>query len=90
MRKLKKDKTTISQFQDVIREEVISEVKKVKYIGCTENQIKWGCNDDPHSFLTIGGIYTMLKEEVHSWHTKIILKEFPDKKFNSVCFEEIL
>ena len=26
---------------------------------------------------------------VHSWHTIVYIKEFPDVKFNSVAFEEI-
>lgn len=48
-------------------------------------QIRWGGNDDPKG-LTIGKKYTVKKLEVHSWHTKVILSEFPDKKFNSVSF----
>ena len=26
----------------------------VEYIGCSEEQIKWGNNDDPRSFLIVG------------------------------------
>ena len=26
----------------------------VEYIGCSEEQVKWGNNDDPRSFLIIG------------------------------------
>lgn len=36
--------------------------------------------------LTEGESYTVDKVEVHSWHTKIWLKEVPDVSFNSVLF----
>ena len=29
----------------------------VEYIGCSEEQVKWGNNDDPRSFLIIGKEY---------------------------------
>jgi len=60
---------------------------KVKYIGTSNDQVNWGGNDDPRGLLTEGNTYEILKTEVHSWHTKYYLKEFPDKKFNSVSFE---
>jgi hypothetical protein len=60
---------------------------KVRFIGSTESQVKWGSNDDPNEFLTIGEVYEVEKVEPHSWHTKYRLKEFPNKKFNSVSFE---
>lgn len=60
---------------------------KVKYIGSTEDQTRWGGNDSPHGLLIVGKSYTVAEVEEHSWHTKIYLKEFPGKKFNSVCFE---
>lgn len=59
---------------------------KVKYIGATDEQVKWGGNDDPRGLLIEGDIYEVAKEEVHSWHTKLYLTEFPSKKFNSVSF----
>lgn len=61
---------------------------KVKFIGCSEDQIRWGSNDDPNNILKIGEIYELDKKEVHSWHTKYYLKGVKGK-FNSVCFEEI-
>lgn len=67
----------------------MKEKSKVKFIGATDDQVNWGTNDDPRGLLEIGKIYTILKIDVHSWHTKIYLKEFPDKKFNSVSFEEV-
>lgn len=62
---------------------------KVVFIGSTGGQVRWGSNDDPSDLLTIGKVYDVQKVEVHSWHTKYYLKEFPNKKFNSVSFEVI-
>ena len=62
---------------------------KVKYIGSSDAQVRWGCNDDPTGFLTECIEYVVDKVEVHSFHTKVILKEFPDKKFNSCSFEVV-
>lgn len=63
---------------------------KIIYIyPATNEQVKWGNNDDPREFLDFETTYTVLKKEIHSWHTKYILEEFPDKKFNSVHFAEI-
>lgn len=49
-------------------------------------QINWGGNDNPNELLQLGREYEVLRREEHSWHTKLILKEFPDKKFNDVNF----
>lgn len=43
------------------------------------------CNYD---LLEVGKEYTVTKIHVYSWFTMIELKEFPNKKFNSVLFEE--
>jgi len=58
----------------------------VKYIGCSIEQIKWGNNDDPRSFLIIGREYVIEEVFVHSQHTKIKLYNKMGM-FNSVCFE---
>jgi hypothetical protein len=58
----------------------------VEYIGCSEEQIKWGNNDDPRSFLIIGKEYIIEKVFVHSAHTKIKLYHKMGL-FNSVCFK---
>tara|TARA_S200002703_G_scaffold148297_1_gene144885 strand:- start:981 stop:1394 length:414 start_codon:yes stop_codon:yes gene_type:complete len=58
----------------------------VEYIGCSQEQINWGNNDDPRSFLIIGKEYTIEKVDVHSQHTKIKLYNKMGW-FNSVCFE---
>ena len=58
----------------------------VEYLGCSQEQINWGNNDDPRSFLIVGREYTIEKVDVHSQHTKIKLYNKMGW-FNSVCFE---
>lgn len=60
----------------------------VIFIGASDEQVAWGGNDDPRKHLVSGESYTIDRIETHNWHTKIYLKEFPGKKFNSVCFSE--
>lgn len=52
-------------------------------------QVNWGSNDDPRGLLNSSETYEVLRTDVHSWHTKIILKKFPTKSFNSVHFEVV-
>jgi hypothetical protein len=58
----------------------------VEYIGCSQEQIDWGNNDDPRSFLIVGKEYVVEKVDVHSQHTKIKLYH-KIGWFNSVCFK---
>lgn len=58
----------------------------VEYTGCSQEQIRWGNNDDPRSYLIIGREYTIEKVDVRSQHTKIKLYNTMGW-FNSVCFE---
>ena len=58
----------------------------VEYLGCSEEQIRWGNNDDPRSFLIVGKEYIIEKVDVHSQHTKVKLYNKMGW-FNSVCFE---
>ena len=58
----------------------------VEYIGCSEEQIRWGNNDDPRSLLIIGKEYIIEKIFVHSQHTKVKLYHKMGL-FNSVCFK---
>lgn len=60
----------------------------VRYIGCSQEQINWGNNDDPRNKLIIGHRYYVECVEIHSQHTKIQLKGVAGK-FNSVCFKFI-
>ena len=59
----------------------------VIYKGASLEQIRWGSNDDPRSLLQIGSRYIVQRVGVHSWHTKIELKEHPGKQFNNASFE---
>ena len=47
---------------------------------------QWGGHSDPNGLLEFGKEYELERAEVHSWHTKIFLKDFPGKSFNSVWF----
>jgi hypothetical protein len=64
---------------------------RMKYLGdetASQTVVNWGGNDDPKGLLVEGQYYEVEKVDVHSWHTKVILKDFPNKRFNSVSFEE--
>ena len=45
-------------------------------------------SSENHYLLEVGKEYTVSNVEVHLWYTLVSLKEFPDKTFNSVVFEE--
>lgn len=62
--------------------------KKIKYIGCSDAQVRWGSHDDPRKVLKENEVYTINKTVVHDTYTELYLEEFPDLEFNSVCFEE--
>lgn len=53
----------------------------------SDASIKWGSNDDPRGLLEDGKEYEVEKVMVCLFHTKIILTDFPEKKFNSVGFQ---
>lgn len=59
---------------------------RVRCISVDEVQSRWGNCDNAHEHLTVGNEYTVEKVDVHSWHTKVFLKEIPGKAFNSVQF----
>lgn len=42
-----------------------------------------------YKLLEVGKEYTVTNIDVYDWFTMIELKEFPNKQFNSVLFEEI-
>lgn len=58
----------------------------VRFLGCSQEQIKWGNNDDPNPHLFVGDVYYVEHVHIHSQHTKIELRGIKGK-FNSVCFE---
>lgn len=59
---------------------------RVRFIGCTREQIQWGNNDDPNRVLFVNDTYYVEKVDVHSQHTKIELRGVYGR-FNSVCFD---
>jgi hypothetical protein len=61
---------------------------KAIYLGCTQEQINWGGNDDPTKTLIEGAMYYVEKVEVRSQHTKLTLRGVSGK-FNSVCFGKL-
>lgn len=62
---------------------------KVVFTGCSEEQKKWGGNDDPKGKLVVGEEYIVSAVERHTWHTKISLEGVAGW-FNSVCFDRML
>lgn len=60
---------------------------KLKFVA--KEPVHWGVPIDNTKLLKLGETYTIERTEVHSWHTKVFLKEFPGVEFNSVWFEEI-
>lgn len=61
---------------------------KVKYLGATQEQIKWGNNDDPRPLLDVGSVYEIEKVKVDPYHTKIQLTNY-HLWFNAVSFKEV-
>ena len=43
-----------------------------------------------NKYLYVGGEYTIEKTDVDNWHTDVYLEEFPNVKFNSVFFEDVV
>ena len=46
----------------------------------------YGCD---YEELEIGKEYTVTNVDVYGWYTMITLAEFPNKRFNSVLFDEV-
>lgn len=61
---------------------------KVKFTGCSKEQVMWGNNNDPNLSLKVNQVYEIQDVERHSQHTKLTLVGI-DGKFNSVCFEKV-
>lgn len=58
---------------------------KVRYIGCSEDQKRFGLNTGDQNKLVVGQVYEIIKKETHNWHTKYWFKD-QSGSFNSVCF----
>ena len=65
-------------------------MKRVKFIGCSNEQAKWGGCNDPRKYLDVNEIFEVVGTEVHKWHTKLMLKGQEGLKFNSVCFVDCI
>ena len=59
----------------------------VRFVEATDEQVRWGSNDDPRVHLNQEDSYTVKAVEVHTWHTKVYLEGYGKLKFNSVHFE---
>ena len=62
----------------------------VIFIGAMDEQVQWAGGFDPRLHLVEYGSYEVARTEVHTWHTRIYLKDYPNMWFNSVCFIEVL
>ena len=62
---------------------------KVKYIGVSDEQVRYGGHDDPRGILKEGMSYTVATVRIRSWNSDVVLQEFPDNGFNTVCFENV-
>ena len=58
----------------------------VVFNGQTEEQRRWGGNDDANEFLIVGKEYIVESVVRHTWHTKLKLRN-KNGRFNSVCFD---
>lgn len=61
----------------------------IKFIAekVTQVQIDWAGNADPAGLLVVGQEYELDYADVRSQSTRIFLKDFPGKQFNSVWFD---
>lgn len=61
-----------------------------RQIVCKNNNDNtWSFDDKASQYLEVGKIYTVIDVEVHSWHTRLTLKEIANRQFHSSHFEEI-
>ena len=58
----------------------------VVFKGQTEEQRRWGNNDDANEFLIVGKEYIVDSVVIYSQHSKLKLRN-KNGRFNSVCFE---
>jgi len=59
---------------------------KVVFIGCSNDQLRWGSHTGRPELLNVGGAYTVKRTEVHSSYTKVFLEE-TEGSFPSVSFD---
>lgn len=61
--------------------------KRARFLGASDDQVRYAGNSDPRQFLTVGAIYLVDVWKQEHWKTHVGLMGFPGKLFNSVCFE---
>ena len=62
-------------------------------VKVTEETIKYGHDDDQEivkKYLEIGKEYEISYTEVYGFHTDVYLREFPEIRFNSANFEDVI
>jgi hypothetical protein len=67
----------------------LGKITKVRYneSEVSDFSVKWGGNADPRGMLEDGKEYDVKEHRIHSSHQKIILVDFPDKKFGRNGFD---
>lgn len=69
----------------------IYETKQGDKVKCTEPEWGWPHHkEEALAHLTKGKVYTVSEIEIRSYHTKVYLKEYPGKEFNSVQFDNVV
>ena len=76
------------QKMSVLSMETLKKGDRVIYIGCSDDQVNWGSNDDPRKILIEGATYYVEKVETHNSHTKLHLRGIYCK-FDSVLFKKL-
>lgn len=80
--------TLMEAFEKSSRSMDITNPAQREVVCIDNNDHTWGGDDHASEFLTAGKIYHVDRIVVHSWHTQVALKEFPDQWFNSIAFAE--
>lgn len=82
---------SLSALIDEIEEEdkrTFLEGNWVVFLGASDDQVRWGGNDDPRIQCIKNTTYAIEAVDIHSFHTKLKLK-YIDGWFNSVSFEKV-
>lgn len=61
---------------------------RVRYLGCTDDQVTYGGHDDPRRVLIVGEVYRVKSRTLRDWSTSVRLVGIQGQ-FNSVCFEDV-
>ena len=60
---------------------------KVKFKG--NKLYRWAVDPKNADCLITGNVYTVDRMEIHSWHTKVYLKEHPNIELDSSWFDDM-